>query len=229
MVSQRPRLDRSSRGRLLAAAATEFAARGFDGAKVDRIAARARVNKAMVYYHFENKADLYRAILHDTFQGIAAAVAAARAAGGPPGEQLVRYVRTLAAESATRPHFAALWLREMAEGGRHLDQSIVADLGAILGVLAGILGDGRASGAFRDVHPFVAQIGIVAPLLLFTASAPLRERFQGTLPGAVVDRDVMIAHVETSARAAVAATARPGAARPGAGRPASRFRTRRDT
>jgi AcrR family transcriptional regulator len=36
----------TSRARVWAAAADEFAARGFDGAKVDQIAAAARVNKA---------------------------------------------------------------------------------------------------------------------------------------------------------------------------------------
>ena len=41
-----------SRQRLLTAAAAEFAARGFAGASVDRIARAARVNKAMIYYHF---------------------------------------------------------------------------------------------------------------------------------------------------------------------------------
>ena len=37
-----------SKARVFRAAAEEFAARGFDGAKVDRIAARARLNKAML-------------------------------------------------------------------------------------------------------------------------------------------------------------------------------------
>jgi len=49
-----------SRARVFAAAAEEFALRGFDGAKVDRIAERAGVNKAMLYYHFTDKAALYR-------------------------------------------------------------------------------------------------------------------------------------------------------------------------
>ena len=39
---------------ILAAAALEFAERGFAGARVDRIARRARVNKAMLYYHFKS-------------------------------------------------------------------------------------------------------------------------------------------------------------------------------
>jgi AcrR family transcriptional regulator len=206
MVSQSAGLDRTSRERLLAAAAVEFSARGFDGAKVDRIALRARVNKAMLYYHFRNKAALYRAILHDLFQSLAAAVRAAEDAGGSPEDRLRRYVGTVAAQTSARPHFPAFWLREMAEGGRHLDASIARDLAAILRVLSAILREGREQGVFRDVHPVVAQVGIVAPLLLFAASAPVRERFQHALPenlAAVARRDV-IDHVERSALAALA-------------------------
>ena len=57
----------STKQRILHTALEEFAARGFDGAKVDRIAARARVNKAMLYYHFGSKAALYLAILREQF------------------------------------------------------------------------------------------------------------------------------------------------------------------
>lgn len=52
-----------TRERILGAALKEFAARGFAGARVDRIAQRARVNKRMLYHYFGNKEDLFRAIL----------------------------------------------------------------------------------------------------------------------------------------------------------------------
>ena len=44
-----------TRTRILAAAAAEFGVHGFAATTVDRIARRARVNKAMIYYHFPNK------------------------------------------------------------------------------------------------------------------------------------------------------------------------------
>jgi TetR/AcrR family transcriptional regulator len=207
MVSQRTVIDATSRGRLLAAAAVEFAARGFDGAKVDRIAARARINKAMVYYHFKNKAALYRAILLDLFGSLAVALAISREQGGTPEDQLRRFVRTIAAETASRPHFPSIWLREMAEGGRHLDRTIVQPIGAILGVLAAILRDGVEHGVFGAVHPLIAQMNIVGPLLLFSASAPVRERFQHAVPSGLNDvgRADLIAHVETGVLAIVGA------------------------
>ena len=213
MVSQRAPADPPSRDRIIAAAAAEFAARGFDGAKVDRIAARARVNKAMLYYHFKNKADLYRAILRDLFQSIATAAAASRAEGGPPPEQLRRYIRSISAEAARRPHVPAIWLREMAEGGRHIDASVISHLTSVLGVLAAIVRDGHEQGLFVEVHPFILQISIVAPLLFFSASAPIRERFAHVFPPAMAAAtpDDVVAHIEASALATLSAGRRQAA------------------
>ena len=52
-----------TRERILAAALREFSDKGFAGARVDRIARRARVNKRMLYHYFGNKASLFREIL----------------------------------------------------------------------------------------------------------------------------------------------------------------------
>ena len=60
---RRTRDPERTRARILAAAVQEFAAKGFAGARVARIARRARVNKRMLYHYFGNKDDLFRAIL----------------------------------------------------------------------------------------------------------------------------------------------------------------------
>jgi TetR/AcrR family transcriptional regulator len=51
-----------TRDRILAAALGEFSAHGFAGARVARIARRARINKRMLYHYFGNKEDLFREI-----------------------------------------------------------------------------------------------------------------------------------------------------------------------
>lgn len=53
----------ATKARILAAAVREFSAKGISGARVDSIAARARVNKRMLYYYFESKEGLFREIL----------------------------------------------------------------------------------------------------------------------------------------------------------------------
>src|SRR5688572_8086879 len=92
----RSRPKPSSRESILAAALEEFAQRGFDGAKVDRIAQHAKVNKAMLYYHFRSKGALYVEILRTQFGAVADAVEAVRTAGGPPDDQMRRFADTIA-------------------------------------------------------------------------------------------------------------------------------------
>ena len=76
--TERNRLD------LLAIATAEFADKGFDGARVDEIAARTRTSKRMIYYHFGGKLGLYRAVLTCAYDGIRSAEAAAEASGVAP-------------------------------------------------------------------------------------------------------------------------------------------------
>jgi TetR/AcrR family transcriptional regulator len=212
----RPAKSGATRERLIAAATLEFAARGFDGAKVDRIAARARINKAMLYYHFDGKAALYRDILRDMFGAVGAQVAEVRQAGGSPEAQIGSFIRAVAREALTRPNFPAIWLREIAEGGRHIDASIAVLMRRILDTLVEILAEGRATGVFVEVHPLVTQMGIVAPLLLFAASAPLRERFGHLVPALVKKPSVdeLIHHVEATTLAVLTGAAVPGASTP---------------
>jgi AcrR family transcriptional regulator len=207
----------TSRARLMKAAAAEFANRGFDGAKVDRIAGAARVNKAMLYYHFTNKAALYRDVLCDVFAAAAEAVEAVPSAGGPPDVQLRAFIAAIAESAVSRPHFAPMWLRELAEGGRHLDAAVLAQMQRVLRTLGAILAAGERDGLFRPVHPVLAQMGIVGPLLLFSASTPLRARWAGRVPGLPrgADAAAAVTYVQESALAALSR------------RPAGRLRSRR--
>lgn len=69
-VGRRPRrkgMDVDTRADVLAAARKVFALRGFSGTSVREVAEAARVNKAMIYYYFKDKEDLYRAVLSDSF------------------------------------------------------------------------------------------------------------------------------------------------------------------
>jgi TetR/AcrR family transcriptional regulator len=53
----------ATKARILTAALREFSAKGISGARVDAIAARAKVNKRMLYYYFGSKEGLFQEIL----------------------------------------------------------------------------------------------------------------------------------------------------------------------
>jgi TetR/AcrR family transcriptional regulator len=62
LVSRPVRDPQRTRDRILAAALAEFSSEGFAGARVARIARRAKTNKRMLYHYFGNKEDLFREI-----------------------------------------------------------------------------------------------------------------------------------------------------------------------
>ena len=70
------RTRRDSRAAIFRAAAREFAERGYEAAGTDRIATRARVNKAMIYYHFGSKCQLYAEVVRDMVGAVRARVRA---------------------------------------------------------------------------------------------------------------------------------------------------------
>lgn len=65
-----PKKAELTRRKILDAAIDEFAARGFGGARVDRIAGSAGVNKRMIYHHFGNKLGVFEAALSDQVSGV---------------------------------------------------------------------------------------------------------------------------------------------------------------
>jgi AcrR family transcriptional regulator len=73
----------------LAAARTVFSERGFAGAGIAEIVARAGVSAPVLYHHFAGKADLYLAVAADVYDEVLGALeAAARGRGGPFPERL---------------------------------------------------------------------------------------------------------------------------------------------
>ena len=169
-----PRPARVSPDAILAAAAREFSERGFAGARVDRIARRARVNKAMLYYHFKSKQSLYRTLLLGMFSLVAARLQTIAALDRSPGEKIDLAIEGMATFIQDHSFFPAIMLREVAEGGAHLDRETLKALGAVPAAVALIVQEGVASGAFRPVNPVFAYFSMLTPIVLFLAGAPMR-------------------------------------------------------
>jgi TetR/AcrR family transcriptional regulator len=189
-----------SRERLLAAAAREFAARGYDGASVDRIARAARLNKAMIYYHFKSKAGLYRTLVRNVFEAVLAAATVVAAADAPPQEKLRRFVHSVADVASRQPHFPAIWLREFTGGAPHIDIDTLRVAARVVVTLGRILDEGRERGVFRPASPLLVHLGVVAPILLFLVSSGARERLgRAEAPGATgLTLDDIVQHVTES-------------------------------
>jgi len=175
---------------------------------VDRIARRARVNKAMIYYHFDSKLALYTAILREVYLAVGNRAAATAASRDPAGARLDAFVEALVDAVDEHPQFLPILMREMAEGGAHLGRDTLELIGRIFGLVSGIIADGVRAGEYAAPHPSLAYFSLIGPLVMFRASTPVRERLVrlGIAEFPDVDRATLVAHLQTSVRRMLAAT-----------------------
>src|SRR5258708_4019982 len=73
-----------TRRAILDAATAEFVNNGFAGASVNEIAARANVNKRMLYHYFGKKEELYIAVLERTYIALRTAQTQLKLSDVPP-------------------------------------------------------------------------------------------------------------------------------------------------
>ena len=126
----------------------------------------------MIYYHFGSKAALYREILRDMFDAVAARVRVAAASSDAPADKIRRFVEAIADEAEARPHFPPIWLREIAEGGAHLDDETARHIVDIVKMLGGMVQEGVRRTAVRADNSLRVHVASSGPSLLFCASTP---------------------------------------------------------
>jgi TetR/AcrR family transcriptional regulator len=107
--------DRSSetRMRILDAALREFSSLGMAGARMDQIAAAAGVNKALLYYHFDSKENLYAAALEMIAGRVRDQSMSVFLLKVSPGERLIRSALNHFDRILTQGEFQSLMQQEM--------------------------------------------------------------------------------------------------------------------
>jgi TetR/AcrR family transcriptional regulator len=168
--------EADTRARILAAAAEVFAEIGLSGARVDEIAARAGVNKAMLYYHVGDKDKLYATVLTDTVARVPPALHAAIANADTAAEKLQCVLDTLASLPKSNPHFVPIMLREIASGGATLPDEMLMRMAGIFRVVADVLAEGVQNGEFRATDPLLTHVSLIGSMIFLIASQPIRER-----------------------------------------------------
>lgn len=150
MVEKEPEAQiRDSRSAILAAAEVEFDTHGFTGARVQRIADAAGVNKQLIFYYFGSKPGLFREVLGASLTDLETVAAESKAG---VTHATLRFRQTLAGVYrflAGRPHVIKL----LAGDGTTYTPSatlLAESLNALADGLAEIVVDGQRLGYFRD-------------------------------------------------------------------------------
>jgi TetR/AcrR family transcriptional regulator len=175
-----------SRAAILDAAAQEFAEHGIDGARTDAIAREARVNKALLYYYFNDKETLYGAVLDVAFSGLKEKAFRALDSAAPPREKILNYVGAYFDFIASNQLYPRLMQGEMMrarEGeSQHIDKIIRNHIQPIFARVSEVLREGIARGEFREVNPAHFVPSMVAMIVFYFSSAPVMQKIVGFNP-----------------------------------------------
>jgi AcrR family transcriptional regulator len=135
------------RALILDAGLRAFAAKGYDGAGMDEIAAAAGVSKAVVYDHVASKRELYTQLLHAIRTEIEGLVEEALRTPGSDGEERVRdAVDAIYRYAEQHPAASRLLVLELQGAnvsaiGRELEERLASGLARTLGNETSALGD----------------------------------------------------------------------------------------
>ena len=152
-----------SQSTILAAARDEFAEHGLGGARVDRIAERAGLNKRLIYYYFEDKEKLFQAVLEHTYRDIREEERKLRLQELEPVTAVRRLVEFTWQYYLDHPEFLTLLNSANLHRARHLSESKRArELNSpVIETLGAVLERGRKEGVFRGgVDPVQLYVSI---------------------------------------------------------------------
>jgi len=166
----------AARQKILDASSAVFAEEGFAGARVDAIAQRAGVNKAMLYYHIGDKRALYGEVLNRNFGRIEKALKENLPDEGSASDRLRAVIIIVERAIAANPDHPRIVLREFASGATNLPVEILHRMLGLLTVVRDILAEGTGSGEFRPTEPVMTHLTLIGAILMLSVISSLRDR-----------------------------------------------------
>jgi AcrR family transcriptional regulator len=154
-----------TRAAILAAATSEFTAKGLTGARVDAIARSAGANKRMIYHYFGDKDGLYLAVLEATYAAIRTAELELHLGDRDPVEGMRELVRFTWAYFIAHPEFLSLLGTENLHQAAYIKRSKrIRELHSpLVGMISGLLERGMRERVFRaGVDPVQLYVTIAA-------------------------------------------------------------------
>lgn len=155
----------------------EFSENGLAGARTEKIAEIAGVNKALLYYYFKSKEALYHAALESVALRVLNSSLAALKPARTPGEQILRYTLNHFDRIHSQREFQSLMQQEMMrlhQGEKSSFRSIVEMVfRPHMTKLNEVIEEGRKSGELIDADGSQVMYAALGANVFYFLSAPV--------------------------------------------------------
>jgi TetR/AcrR family transcriptional regulator len=177
--TRKPATQAETASRILAAAEESFAEHGLAGARTERIAALAGVNKALLYYYFGSKRNLYRAVLRNLLEQLSRVAGPDGAPGGSPRERFIAFVEGYFDFLATHPNYPRLMQREAMESKGEIDWMKREYFLPARRRFLDLIECGIRAGEFRRGDPQQTAFSVMGATTSYFAAAAIWSAFHG--------------------------------------------------
>lgn len=144
-----------TREAILKIAEEEFARLGYDAVSMNELEKKININQATVYYHFEDKKSLYQEVIKDILEELNFNIKSIFRTN-LEGEILFRsYINAIIISMRNRPTIIPLALRELANFGSNIDESVIPFIDEEIKYIEIILSKMNIKEEYKDINPYV--------------------------------------------------------------------------
>jgi TetR/AcrR family transcriptional regulator len=140
-----------TKNRILKIAAQEFAEKGFDGVRIDRIVSKCGISKSLLYHYFSSKEDLFTQVMELSYASMRSHQDGVDLVSRHPIEDMRALVLSMVEHYAQEPEFIRLLATENVHKAEHIKNShAIQDMYNPLRLkIRRILKEGQKAGLFR--------------------------------------------------------------------------------
>ncbi|ARA92718.1 TetR family transcriptional regulator [Rhodothermaceae bacterium RA] len=146
-------MEQDTETRIFEAARAVFVEQGFDGARMQEIADRAGINKALLHYYYRSKARLFEAVFRASAAEVLGQAATALRQDQPLPDRLTTFVHTYIDLIRANPHLPAFVLEELRRNPDALKAVVAEHTPGLLDALGRGIEDAVAAGRLRRIDP----------------------------------------------------------------------------
>lgn len=166
--------------KILMCAKRLFAKKGYDATSMDEVSRCANANKALIYYHFKSKENMYSTILLESISSILKNIEAQIGEINNPKKDLKIYVNAFYSQAVEDEAFFRILMREIASDGVHLSNEVMETFLKVLGILERIVRNGVEKNIFKEKDAKVVHFLILGTISFYLCSSTLRNKMAGS-------------------------------------------------
>ncbi|MFQ6618809.1 MAG: TetR/AcrR family transcriptional regulator [Fidelibacterota bacterium] len=169
--------QQGTRGKILQAAIKVFIQKGIDGARIQEISDISGVNKALIYYYYSSKDNLYFEVLKSVFTHVFRNLKVAILDHREISSKISKIIDIYFNFFLSYPEWPRIMAWEMAKGAENikklLKESQEIDFETIRNQFLETYKDGVKRGELRDLDPMQTMISFIGMIIFYFIAKPV--------------------------------------------------------